>query len=604
MGVLILLVILLSGLLFTPRTMIRKVKNIFPYLFVIGSLFSIPIVYIVRSYVLQSNEYAIIAWILMIISGCFLIKNKINILINSKKSFLFFTIISILFYYLFKRSFSYSDASFLIASNLYADFGVHIPFIRSFSSGQNFPFEVPFFGGGNVTYHFLFDLYTGILESFGVRIDSAYNLLFTLTLSSLFFFSVDFANNLFKNQWIGVTAFFLFLLPSDLSFVNVYSTFRDSVFSVWHLNTYMTNSFLGERTVGNFLYFNTYLNQRHLLFALAVTLGITNLILISQKKYNTFHYVFLGVAIGLLPLWNFSVFAMFVLFIFTYFIIIKTYRQLMILLVFCMLVSFPQIIFILLTTNNSIHFTPGFLMHDKLTVYNFLVFWFINLGIGIFTMIAGFLLAKKQAKVIAIGVLPIFLVANIFQFAKDIFDNHKFFNFWFLFMSFFSAFLLFYLWKKKSYFRFLSISIFFTLTVSGITQLLVVKNDVYATIYDYKDSQFIKNANMLMPLESTILTNGEIYDPLSVTGRKTYLGRTHHVYSYGGDPVSRENALHVLFTSQNEREIEHILKKENINYIVIYKNELVKNKKDVTNNILDKVIHKIYEDDFGIIYKK
>src|SRR5574340_918749 len=74
------------------------------------------------------------------------------------------------------HTFSYQSGSMLIAIKAWSDFASHIPLIRSFSLGNNFPPEYPIFPGEPIRYHFLFYLLVGLLEKAGLRIDWALNL--------------------------------------------------------------------------------------------------------------------------------------------------------------------------------------------------------------------------------------------------------------------------------------------------------------------------------------------------------------------------------------------------------------------------------------------
>src|SRR5438309_1368384 len=73
-------------------------------------------------------------------------------------------------------TFSYADGSMHIAIKAWSDFGSHIPLIRSFSFGNNFPPQLPLFPGSPIRYHYLFYAFVGLLEKAGLRIDFALNI--------------------------------------------------------------------------------------------------------------------------------------------------------------------------------------------------------------------------------------------------------------------------------------------------------------------------------------------------------------------------------------------------------------------------------------------
>ena len=63
------------------------------------------------------------------------------------------------------KSFGYDEKrhDFRIQRHQIGDFGLHLSLIRSFSWGNNFPVESPFFPGRPFPYHYYFDLFVGLL---------------------------------------------------------------------------------------------------------------------------------------------------------------------------------------------------------------------------------------------------------------------------------------------------------------------------------------------------------------------------------------------------------------------------------------------------------
>ena len=115
--------------------------------FIVGSLVSTSFIYILSSYIFKALLPSLVVYfflslflVLINFKDLKLLKPKFG-----KKEVIFFCLLLFSFWF-FAKSFGYNSSSgqFLIASNLYQDFGAHIPFIRSFSLGSNFPAEVPF----------------------------------------------------------------------------------------------------------------------------------------------------------------------------------------------------------------------------------------------------------------------------------------------------------------------------------------------------------------------------------------------------------------------------------------------------------------------------
>ena len=108
--------------------------------------------------------------------------------------------LSVFSFWLMFSTFSYENGSMLIGSRAWSDFAGHIPLIRSFSFGSNFPPEYPIFPGELIRYHFLFYLMVGMLEKIGLRIDFALNILSSLSFFLLIFSIYLLGKILFKSK--------------------------------------------------------------------------------------------------------------------------------------------------------------------------------------------------------------------------------------------------------------------------------------------------------------------------------------------------------------------------------------------------------------------
>src|SRR3989344_6196939 len=95
-----------------------------------------------------------------------------------RKFEIFLLIIFFLFsFWLMYKSFGYDEEKhdFRIARHQIGDFGLHLSLIRSFSWGNNFPVESPFYPGISLPYHYYFDLFIGLLNRIGLPIGISLN---------------------------------------------------------------------------------------------------------------------------------------------------------------------------------------------------------------------------------------------------------------------------------------------------------------------------------------------------------------------------------------------------------------------------------------------
>lgn len=505
---------------------------------------------------------------------------------------------------LFERSFSYDAAHnvFLIESNLYQDAGAHIPMIRHFSLSRNFLPEVPFYAGAGLLYHFMFDFYAGILEYLGVRIDLAFNLISAFSIAALLYLILEFSRFLFKSALVGILASAFFILNSDLSFIQLIQKYGLSISSFYHNNTYIQGQIFNLAVGKNFLNINTYLNQRHLVFGLAIFLFILNSVLF-QKKLTNRSLILSIFLISALPFWHLSVLvALYVVFTACVIFFKDLRMNIFKIIIFSAIFVISQILLIKQNSINQILFNPGFTI-SNLSLQNFSLFWMWNLGIAIPLVIYGFIVSNSFQKKIFLVFLSLFVIANLFQFSADIFDNHKFFNAWIISVNIFSAFGIYHLFKKSSIFKFLSIASIVLITLSGFLNLFIVKNDVYAKIPDSSKTKFGAWVLGNIRPSDIIFTNGEIYDPASIVGARTYLGRTHYIFLYGADASNRISAKNIVFRGDDDKKIRQTLKNNKITYIIIYKEGTSPNLTLANTVYFNQNFKKLYEDNSAIVYK-
>lgn len=579
--------------------------------FIYGSVLVLAAIYLLASYIFQSLQQPLLIYFLFVIvvyGYVFIYKKYTFSVFSLERTELIIIFSSFIFsWILFNKAFTYDQISheFLIASNVYLDMGAHTPFIRSFSFGNNLPFEIPFFAGGNIPYHFMMDFYAGILEYLGLRIDLALNLVSSIALASFLLLLYRFSFDVLKSRVSGIIAIILFLFPSNLSFIDYFHKNGFAISSVWHNMFYHLGGPLGSQTISVFWFFNTFLNQRQLLMAILVVLYIIYLVitLSSAKKYTCVNIIMLGILVGLLPFWHSQLFLGLVIILAGFICILQNKRALLLLLTIAILVALPQLLIIAGGTSHLISVQPGFVLQGHILSSASLSYWTWNLGLLPIVVFFGFLSMKRDIRNIFIVTMILFLIPNIFQLSKDPFDDHKFLNLWIVFGCLLAAQGIVYLYMKGLMSKVLVIVLFPFLIISGVINNMVIKNDVHASIQDASAKKLMSWALTHIEDDGIILTNGEIYDPMSLIGKRTFLGRSHYIYLYGANPQQRIIDRERMLMSNDMAILQSLLRKYTIRYVVLYKGEFVKNRSPVDMSIFKANYKIIYEDDDGIIFK-
>lgn len=472
-------------------------------------------------------------------------------------------------------TFGYDKGKIMIGTHLWSDFAAHIPLIRSFSLGWNFPPEYPIFPNYPIHYHFLFYLIVGMLEKAGLRIDIALNILSTLSFFLLLIIIYKLTVLLFKNRAVGYLSVILFLFNGSFSFIEFfnsnslkinllpYKIFTNTQFPSW-------GPYDGK-IVSAFWNLNIYTNQRHLALSFFLTLYAFYFFLKRETKKEDLSYmsvILIGLISGLCYFLNQSVFLIYLVTLVGFIIFFRqNSRKIILSLAITIAVALPQFFYV---NSAGLAFNPtfkfGYLSSNNLTFFNFMYYWIFNLGINLITIPLGFYFASHREKKIFIIFFSFFILGNSFIFTPDIAANHKFFNFFMIAGSMFSAFALIKLWKN-SLLRPFVLVLFILLTLSGFIEIFPIFNDRKIALPDYKTNETVSWIKNYTNPNSTFLNTSFLYDDASIAGRKIFLGWPYFPWSAGYNTNNRSLEIKTFFGLRNNKKICGFLKKNKIDYI-------------------------------------
>lgn len=506
------------------------------------------------------------------------------------------------------KSFGYNTDthSFRIARHQVGDFGLHISLIRSISWGNNyFPVESPFFPGKPIPYHFYFDFIVGLLEKIGIRIDLAFNVLSALFFSYLLYLIYKIPKILFKEgRAIGLLSVVLFIFHSSLTFVDFLKNKQFSpalVKELWFLPDYLHKGPFDGSVISIFFTMNVFLNQRHLIAGLAISFTILYFViqkLINDAKISVKYVVLIGIILGFSSRFHTLVFFCSVVSISFLFIFFKRVKFLPPFIISAFLLFIPHLITVVNQQQHKI-FYVGFLANQPATFQSVIYFWFMNLGIALFVIPVGILLANHKQKLVFFSFLPLFIIGNLFQLSFKIEHNHSLFHYFFIVANFYASYILVRFWKQKLPGKVLVIILLFTLTMSGIINLFVVKNDYQYLVSDSPENKFIFWIKNNTKKNDIFLSRKEILDPITFAGRKNYLG---HIFDMGNNTASREEIVKKLFEAKKKEELV-MAKNENIKYIVIPRKNIIDFNYTIDREFFRKELIVAYEDNEITVFK-
>ena len=461
----------------------------------------------------------------------------------------------------------------LIASRLWSDFGSHIPLIRSFSMGTNWPPEYPIFPGEPIRYHFLFYAFVGILEKAGLRLDWALNLPSAMGLTLLLWGIWSLVMQLFKNARIAALSIVFFLFNGSLAFLKFFAQHPlswNTPIDIIRASAFPAFGPWDNGLISAFWNLNVYTNQRHL--ALAFAIGIWFLVSVASGKNTIIAAVFWGLLIGTLPYFHQPMLLIMAVLLITSFLLFPRMRlSLLITGGISLILIAPQLL--TMPKSESFLYYPGYLIHDRLTFVTFLSYWFSNLGLHMILIPLGFFFVPNRAKKVLVSLFLIFLVSNLFKFSMEVTANHKFFNFALILGNMITAYVIVRFLSSLHVMKIikiiLTLMIVIALTLSGLIDFFVVINDTKGVLADVGNNETATWIVRNTPRSAIFLNSSFLYHPASIAGRKIFMGWPYFPWSAGYDTYGRMVEMKTMYESKNPQIFCPLLEKHAISYITV-----------------------------------
>ncbi len=529
--------------------------------------------------------------------------------INKHLELILLALAGVFSFWLMFSTFGYSDGHFVIDSKLYSDFGAHLPLIRSFSMGGNFPHpEYPFFHGEPIRYHYLFYLVVGLMERLGVNLALALNLLSALGFWLLLVMIYKLAKLFFKRVEAGVLAILLFLFNGSFSWVEYFNKQGWTLQALLEIPKQVQFASFGPwsgRLVSAFWSLNIYTNQRHLGLSYGLALWLIYLVVktfswqktqplkLKLKPLSLFTSLAAIMSLALFPLLHQAGYVMFGLFFILWLLVysLKYWQRkketLRYFLPFIIGGVLSLVVFKFFTTGSSQPVTevPGYLALDK-TLVGILQYWWFNLGLYLllFPILLIFSLKRKNALLVIFSFF--FIIANLVRLSPDMINNHKLVTMFSIGLNIFTAGWIITLAKgrcylkrllpkiKVKYLRFLRSVFLGVLTLflmlGGLVDIWPIINDYSGKLTDYPQSPVMQLVIKETEPRAQILSNIYLHNPASLVGRQLYLDYGYFAWSMGYNDGLKRADLKFLFSSDISKDKWcQVAKKHEIDYVLL-----------------------------------
>ncbi len=501
----------------------------------------------------------------------------------------------------------------------FGDFAPQSAIAQSFALGHNFPTEYPHYAGQPSHYHFLFFFQVGNLEFLGLNLGWAVDLLSVLGLTSMLALVMALGELLFNSRVVGrvgAALFFFHGSPMFLYFLQKQSSLSGALHAILHLENFLPSGYPYRGETWGIWSQIVFVNQRHLPSAIGIMLLV--LIFVVERyranqqeaspSVNTApdagqpaeesttelnesgaapiasrfvrlsrsslrfdgSFIFSGILLGALPLWNAPVFLAAAAILAVLFVLFPLRGQMMQMAVMAGILGYPQLRFLssgeLISRPSPFHW--GFIIDDPTvhSVINYIAFTF---GLKWPVIILALLLGTWFQRRFFLALCGLFLLTFCTQLSVEALANRKFLNIWLIGANLFAGYGLLRLWKWRllpALGPAAAVILTAAIVCGGAIDYFPIYNSSWAEL-DYKKDPLAVWVRTHTKRDAVFLTNIVVNHPILLAGRKVYFGWPYYAWSAGYDLGPREAKYVQMFESKNPRRVFELLKENHIDYV-------------------------------------
>lgn len=473
-----------------------------------------------------------------------------------------------------------SETDLNVAAFLWNDFGPNLSLVQSFAVGRNFPAEYPHFIGEPIRYHFLFWFQAGNLEYLGLNIAWALNLLSTLTMAAMLVLISAFGRTIFGSRPVGVIAALLFFAPGTLSYIPFLASKAgpsEMLRSIWNVSEWIPSiySYSGEQW--GVWSMGTFLAQRHLLGAIGIFLVVLVQFLQTFSKSadsdndrdrkDLRAYVFYGLILGLLPLWNGAVFVAAIAGLGACLLLFEFRRQLTALLVTAILLAIPQILSLRSAGNRGLAelFRWGYVV-DPPTIANVVQYFAFTFGLKFALACVALIFLNRFQRKFFLAISSLLALAFVTQLSTDVMNNHKLINVWMILMNAYVAFLIPLIWRQNIVGKVAATILLGAISLGGLIELIRVWNVKDVDIPYDNGAYYTWLKTQAVPTD-IFLSDRYVHSPILLSGRRVFYGWQYFGWSMGYPTGERDALYKKLYTETDVNRLVDLLHENNITYV-------------------------------------
>jgi DNA-binding beta-propeller fold protein YncE len=306
----------------------------------------------------------------------------------------------------------------------------------------------------------------------------------------------------------------------------------------------------------------------------AVAIEEKQAVVITESFRSTLPgFIFSGVLLGLVPMWNSAVFIAAAAVLGGLFVLFPLRRQMLFLAITAGIIALPQMLY--LSTGKGRAVMPR-LLHwgytiDQPTALNVAKYLGFTFGFKWVLIAVALIFASSLQRRLFLAASSLIAVAFCFQFTIEVLANQKFLHIWVIIANLFVAFGLWRLWRLSLGGttlpgKFLASVLFLLIILGGLIDFFPIHNTGWSEV-TYKNDPFIDWLKKNTTPRDIFLTDRFVNHPILMAGRRVFYGWPYYSWGAGYDATKRDRLYIELFETRDPWKLFHLLKENGIRYV-------------------------------------
>jgi len=284
-------------------------------------------------------------------------------------------------------------------------------------------------------------------------------------------------------------------------------------------------------------------------------------------------FIFSGVLLGLLPMFNSAVFITAAAVLGVLFLLFSLRGQMLVLAITAGVIALPQMLY--LGTGSGRAQMPK-LLHwgytiDHPTVANVTKYLGFTFGFKWLLIALALVFAGSLPRRFFLAALSLIAVAFSFQFTIEVLANQKFLHIWVIIANLFVAFALWRLWRfslggTTLPGKFVATVLFFLVISGGVIDFFPIHNTGWSEV-TYRNDPLIDWLKKNTTPRDIFLTDRFVNHPILMAGRRVFYGWPYYAWSAGYNASNRDRVYTELFENKDPWKVYHLLKENGISYV-------------------------------------